>query len=89
MTLVVVAAMLCAVAADWLLQRAARFVRPAVLGAAVFAALAAAQGRMLADALRNGPTWYADYGLTGCSGAPGRCSTPCGATGSAIPGRGF
>ena len=65
MTLVVVFAMLCAVAADWLLIRAARFVRPVFLGAAIFAALAVAQGRMLAEALRDGPTWFDDYGLNG------------------------
>ena len=37
----------------------------AVLSLALFAILAAANFSMLADSLRNGPTWYRDYGLGG------------------------
>lgn len=65
MTLVVVFGMLAGVAADPLLRLAARWVRPAVVGAIVFLGLAAAQAAMLGDSLRNGPTWYRDYGLYG------------------------
>jgi len=65
MTLVVVFGMLVGVAADPLLRLASRWVRPALVGAIVWIGLAGAQGAMLADALRNGPTWYRDYGLYG------------------------
>ena len=65
MILVVVFGMLAGVAADPMLRLFARRARPAVLGALVFAGLAVAQGRMLADALLHGPTWYPDYGLYG------------------------
>ena len=65
MTLVVVLGMLVGVAADPFLRFASRFVKPVAVGAAAFVALAAAQGAMLADALRNGPTWYREYGLYG------------------------
>jgi len=41
------------------------------MSAAVFLLLALVSGGMLRDALVNGPTWYADYGLTGMQyGAP-------------------
>ncbi len=65
MTLVVVFGMLVGVAADPLLRPVGRRLRPVLVGAAVWAALAGAQAAMLADALRNGPTWYRDYGLYG------------------------
>ena len=65
MILVVVFGMLAGVAADPILRFVARRTRPAVVGALVLAGLAAVQGRMLADALRRGPTWYTDYGLYG------------------------
>ena len=65
MTFVPVVALLVALASDALLTRAARFVRPVLLASAVFAGLTAVQGVMLADALKNGPTWYRDYGMYG------------------------
>jgi len=42
-----------------------RRIPQAALSAVLFAGLAAANLWMLNDALRNGPTWYADYGLGG------------------------
>ena len=65
MTLVVVFGMLAGVAADPLLRLASRWIRPAVVGAVVLLGLAGVEAAMLADALRNGPTWYRDYGLYG------------------------
>ena len=65
MTLVVVLGMLVGVAADPLLRLVSRWLRPVLVGAAVWAGLAGAQAAMLADALRNGPTWYREYGLYG------------------------
>ena len=43
----------------------ARRTRPPLVGSLVLAGLPAAQGRMLADALLRGPTWFTDYGLYG------------------------
>ena len=65
MILVVAFGLLAGVAADPILRFFARYARPVGVGVLVFAALAVAQGRMLADALVNGPTWYRDYGLYG------------------------
>jgi hypothetical protein len=65
MSLLVVLGLLLGVGADPLLRWMGRRVRPVIVGALVAAGLAAAQGAMLADALRNGPTWYRDYGLYG------------------------
>ena len=65
MTFVVVVAMLAAITADALLRAASRLAPPVVLATAVFVGLAASQGYLLADALRNGPTWFTDYGLYG------------------------
>ena len=65
MILVVLFGMLLGVAADPLLRRLSRWIRPVAVGVLVWAGLAAAQGRMLADALTHGPTWYTDYGLYG------------------------
>jgi len=70
MILVVLFGMLVGVAADPLLRLLSRWarpskVRPVIVGALVWAGLAAAQGRMLADALAHGPTWYTEYGLYG------------------------
>ena len=65
MTFVVVVAMLAAIAADALLRIASRVAPPLYLATAVFLGLAIGQGYLLADALRNGPTWFTDYGLYG------------------------
>jgi hypothetical protein len=65
MTFVVVVAMLAAVAADALLRIASRLAPPVLLATVVFLSLAGGQGYLLADALRNGPTWFTDYGLYG------------------------
>ncbi len=65
MTLVVVLGLLVGVAADPLLRLATRWARPALVAAVLWLFLAGAQAAMLADALRNGPTWYRDYGLYG------------------------
>jgi hypothetical protein len=65
MILVVVFGLLVGVGADPILRFFARRVPAVAVGALVFAWLAIAQGRMLADALTNGPTWYRDYGLYG------------------------
>ena len=65
MTFVVVVAMLTGIAADALLRLATRLAPASILAAAVFLGLAAGQGYMLSDALRNGPTWFTDYGLYG------------------------
>ena len=65
MTFVVVVAMLIGIAADALLRVAARLAPPVLVASAVFLGLAFAQGSMLADALKNGPTWFTDYGLYG------------------------
>jgi hypothetical protein len=65
MILIVLFGMLLGVAADPLLRWLARRTRPLAVGLLVFVGLAAAQGRMLADALVHGPTWYSDYGMYG------------------------
>ena len=65
MILVVVFGMLVGVAADPLLRFLGRRLRPALVAATVLLGLAAAQGLMLADALRNGPIWYREYGMYG------------------------
>ena len=65
MTFVVVCAMLIGIAVDALLRIASRWLPPVLLAAAVFLGLTVSQGALLADALRNGPTWFTDYGLYG------------------------
>ena len=65
MILVVVFGMLAGVGADPLLRFLGRRRKPALVAAVVWLALAAFQGRMLADALGSGPTWYREYGLYG------------------------
>ena len=65
MTLLVVMALLLGVAADPVLRWIGRRIRPVAVGVLVAAGLVAAQGAMLADALRNGATWYRNYGLYG------------------------
>jgi hypothetical protein len=65
MILVVVFGMLVGVAADPLLRLLGRHLRPALVAAMVFLGLAVPQARMLADSLRNGPTWYREYGMYG------------------------
>ena len=65
MTLIVVMGMLVGVGSDPVLRWLGRRIRPVIVGVLVVAWLTAAQGAMLADALRNGPTWYTEYGLYG------------------------
>lgn len=53
----------------WLAKRnwgpVSRLATPGLLAMTTFALLSAANLAMLTDALRNGPTWYTDYGLYG------------------------
>mgnify|MGYP000604457967 CR=1 FL=1 len=67
LTLVIPMALLTALALAWVVEWAAarRKFSPARGMGAVFALLVVWNFGMLADGLRNGPTWYTDYGLAG------------------------
>ena len=52
------------VSVNWLMQHW-QWLKPTHLSAALFLLLSGVSGWMLADALKNGPTWYEDYGLAG------------------------
>jgi len=64
--IVIPAALLAAIGVDQLIIWLSRVkVKPALTAIFSFALLAGVNGFMLTDALKNGPTWYSDYGLYG------------------------
>ena len=71
LAMVVPATLLAAIGLDWVLQRLPGR-RPAAVAAAVVAIALTANGALMTRAaLRDGPTWYADYGIYGMQwGAP-------------------
>ncbi len=64
---VVPAALLTALGVTTLLTALAGRIRYAYLATALFIVLAGVSMAMVRDAVVNGPTWYRDYGLYGCS----------------------
>ncbi len=68
LTMVIPMALLTAAAVSWLVEwLLARYrnLSPVVVGVPLFLLLAVWNFWMLGDALKNGPTWYNDYGLSG------------------------
>ncbi len=73
LVMVIPAALLTALGAAQVIRWLERLKLPAAaVGLAVFLALGAYNFGMLADALRNGPTWYQDYGLGGLQFGAGK-----------------